>query len=67
MPDRRRVAVVVTPLLALLAALLAGWNVAAAQAPDPLTLTITAERSECTAGTLNPVTWEIRAARRPTR
>ena len=32
---------------------------AAAQAPDPLTLTITAERSECTAGTLNPVSWTI--------
>ena len=32
---------------------------AAAQEPDPLTLTITAERAECTAGTLNPVTWEI--------
>ena len=59
MPDRRRVAVVVTPLLALLAALLAGWSVAAAQAPDPLTLTITASRAECTAGTLNPVTWTI--------
>ena len=59
MPDRRRAAVVLTPLLALLAALLAGWGVAAAQAPDPLTLTIAAERSECTAGTLNPVSWEI--------
>ena len=59
MPDRRRVAVVVTPLLALLAALLAGWNGVAAQAPDPLTLTITASRAECTAGTLNPVTWTI--------
>ena len=59
MPDRRRAAVVLTPLLGLLAALLAGWGVAAAQAPDPLTLTIAAERSECTAGTLNPVTWEI--------
>ena len=59
MPDRRRVAVVVTPLLALLAALLVGWSVAAAQAPDPLTLTITASRAECTAGTLNPVSWEI--------
>ena len=31
----------------------------AAQAPDPLTLTITASRAECTAGTLNPVTWTI--------
>ena len=59
MPDRRRVAVVVTPLLALLAALLAGWNGVAAQAPDPLTLTITASRAECTAATLNPVTWTI--------
>ena len=59
MPDRRRFAVVVTPLLALLAAMLLGWSVAAAQAPDPLTLTLTAERAECTAGTLNPVTWEI--------
>ncbi|MDE2640800.1 MAG: hypothetical protein OXI03_09490, partial [Chloroflexota bacterium] len=59
MADRRRFAVVAAPLLALLAALLLGWSVAAAQAPDPLTLTITAGRSECTAGTLNPVTWEI--------
>ena len=59
MPDRRRFAVVAAPLLGLLAALLLGWSVAAAQAPDPLTLTITAERAECTAGTLNPVTWEI--------
>ena len=59
MPDRRRFAVIATPLLGLLAALLAGWSVAAAQEPDPLTLTITAERSECTAATLNPVTWEI--------
>ncbi len=32
---------------------------AAAQAPDPLTLTLTAGRAECTAGTLNPVLWEI--------
>ena len=59
MPDRRRFAAGVPPLLALLAAMLLGWSVAAAQAPDPLTLTLTAERSECTAGTLNPVTWEI--------
>ena len=65
MPDRRRVAVVVTPLLALLAALLLNWSVAAAQAPDPLTLTLTAERSECTAGTLNPVTWEIEGGTPP--
>ena len=28
-------------------------------APPPLRLTLTAERSECTAGTLNPATWEI--------
>ena len=65
MPDRRRVAVVGTPLLALLAALLVGWSVAAAQAPDPLTLTLTAERSECTAGTLNPVSWTISGGTAP--
>ena len=65
MPDRRRVAVVVTPLLALLAALLVGWSGAAAQAPDPLTLTLTAERAECTAGTLNPVSWEIEGGTPP--
>ena len=59
MPDRRRFAAGVPPLLALLAALLLNWSVAAAQAPDPLTLTITASRAECTAGTLNPVTWTI--------
>ena len=59
MPDRRRLAVVAAPLLGLLVAVLAGWSVAAAQASDPLTLTITAERSECTAATLNPVTWTI--------
>ena len=65
MPDRRRVAVVGTPLLALLAALLAGWSVASAQAPDPLTLTITASRADCTAGTLNPVSWEIEGGTPP--
>ena len=59
MSDRRRFAFVATPLLGLLAALLLGASVATAQAPDPLTLTLTAERAECTAGTLNPVTWEI--------
>ena len=66
MPDRRRVAVGRPPLLALLAALLMGWSVAAAQAPDPLTLTLTAERAECTAGTLNPVVGD-QGGRRPTR
>jgi hypothetical protein len=65
MPDRKRFAVVVMPLLALLAALLLGWSVAAAQAPDPLTLTLTAERSECTAGTLNPVRWTISGGTAP--
>ena len=40
---------------------------AAAQAPDPLTLTITASRSECTAATLNPVSWEIRGESSRTR
>ena len=59
MANRGRFAVVAAPLLGLLAALLLGWSVAAAQEPDPLTLAITAERSECTAATLNPVTWEI--------
>ena len=59
MPDRRRFAVVAMPLLGLLAALLLGWSGATAKAGDPLTLTLTAERAECTAGTLNPVTWEI--------
>ena len=44
---------------------LAPADQAAAQAPDPLTLTITAERAECTAGTLNPVTWEIRGGTPP--
>ena len=65
MPNRRRFAVVVMPLFALLAAFLAGWGVAAAQAPDPLTLTITAERSECTADTLNPVRWTISGGTAP--
>ena len=59
MHGRKRFAFVATPLLGLLAALLLGASVATAQAPDPLTLTLTAERSECTAGTLNPVTWTI--------
>ena len=54
MPDRRRVAVVVTPLLALLAALLVGWNGVAAQAPDPLTLTITASRVRVHGGDAQP-------------
>ena len=44
---------------------LAPADQAAAQAPDPLTLTITAERSECTAGTLNPVSWEITGGTAP--
>ena len=65
MLDRRRLAVVAAPIVGLLAALLAGWSAAAAQAPDPLTLTLTAERSECTAGTLNPVSWEIRGGTPP--
>ena len=38
---------------------------AAAQSPDPLTLTITAERAECTAGTLNPVRWTISGGTAP--
>ncbi len=59
MPDRRRFAVVLTPLLGLLAALLLGWSGAAAQAGDPLTLTLTAERAQCTEATLNPVTWTV--------
>ena len=59
MPNRRRLAAVAAPLLGLLAALLLGWSVAVAQAPEPFSLTVTAGRSECTAGTLNPVTWEI--------
>ena len=67
MPDRRPFAAGVPPLLALLAALLLNWSVAAAQAPDPLTLTLTAERSECTAGTLNPVSWEITGGVEPYR
>ena len=46
-------------LLATLHVALVPAGRAAAQAPDPLTLTVTAERSECTAETLNPVTWEI--------
>ena len=59
MHTRRRVTAVAMPLLALLAALLLGASVATAQAPDPLTLTITAGRAECTEATLNPVTWTI--------
>ena len=54
--------------------ILAGFHIAlapasqvAAQAPDPLSLTITAERSECTAGTLNPLSWEIRGGVAPYR
>ena len=44
---------------------LAPADQAAAQAPDPLTLTITAERAECTAGTLNPVSWTISGGTAP--
>ncbi len=65
MPGCKRLAIVATPLLALIAALLLGWSVAAAQAPDPLTLTLTAERSECTAGTLNPASWTISGGTAP--
>ena len=46
---------------------LAPADQAAAQAPDPLTLTLTAGRAECTAGTLNPVSWEIRGGVEPYR
>ena len=67
MHGRKRFAFVAMPLLGLLAALLLGWSVAAAQAGDPLTLTITAERAECTAGTLNPVSWEIEGGVGPYR
>ena len=40
---------------------------APAPASDPLTLILTAERSECTAGTLNSVSWEIRGGVEPYR
>ena len=36
-------------------------------APPPLGLTLTASRPECTAGTLNPVSWEIRGGVAPYR
>ena len=57
----------------LFALLLAAWLVAviglpsraAAQTAEPLTLTLTAERSECTAGTLNPVSWTITGGTAP--
>ena len=39
----------------------------AARAPRPLTLTLTASRAECTAGTLNPVSWTIRGGVGPYR
>ena len=67
MHGRKRFAFVAMPLLGLLAALLLGWSVAAAQVGDPLTLTITAERAQCTAGTLNPVSWEISGGTPPYR
>ena len=38
---------------------------AAAQTAEPLTLTLTAERAECTAGTLNPVSWTITGGTAP--
>ena len=36
-------------------------------APAPLRLTLAAERAECTAGTLNPVSWEISGGVEPYR
>ena len=39
----------------------------AERAPDPLTLTLTVERSECTAGALNSVSWEVRGGVEPYR
>ena len=36
-----------------------------AQSAPPLTMILTAERSECTAGTLNPVTWTITGGTAP--
>ena len=50
------------PLLLTVAVLVAAIGLpsrAAAQTAEPLRLTLTAERSECTAGTLNPVSWTI--------
>ena len=65
MPDRRCFAALATPLLALLAALLLGWSVAAAQEAGgdatelPLTVTLTSSRAICTANTLTEMTWTI--------
>ena len=52
-------------LAAGLAAVIGLPSRAAAQTAEPLTLTLTAERAECTAGTLNPVTWEIEGGVEP--
>ena len=52
-------------LAAGLAAVIGLPSRAAAQTAEPLTLTLTAERSECTAGTLNPVSWTITGGTAP--
>ena len=65
MHSRRRVTAVAMPLLGLLAALLLGWSVAAAQevsgdpAELPLTVALTSSRAVCTANTLTELTWTI--------
>jgi hypothetical protein len=71
MQHRRRFAVIATPMFALLAALLLGWSVAAAQEPSgdaaaiPLSVTLTSSRDVCTANTLTELTWTITGGKAP--
>ena len=46
---------------------LSGLGLASCEDPDPLTLSLIVGREECTAGTLNPVAWEIRGGAGPYR
>ena len=55
-----RVALGLVVLVAGLGLVLGSSAGVGAEGPEALELTLTAGRPECTAGTLNPVTWEIR-------
>jgi hypothetical protein len=71
MQNRRRLAAVLTPMFALLAALLLSAGVAMAQEPSgdagagPLSVTLTSSRDVCTANTLTELTWTITGGKPP--
>ena len=74
MSDRRRIVVVTTLLLGLIAALVLGASIVAAQeagddsdAELPLTVTLTSSRDVCTANTLTDLSWTITGGKAPYR